>query len=489
MSRTSVTMSVNNISGGEASIYPFNAMPSKYSMLMQNCCVGESGLVCKIPGYESIISETVSETLTTGVEYVKSNGTKTRVVAGGGKIYYDNDGVLAVIKTGLDTGARVFYSQINDLLIMTNGVNAPMKYDGATASTLGGSPPATAFMSHVHKNRVWMLDRTDKMMAYHSALNAPEDYTGAGSGYIDFKYVLKKGDELVDIITYIDLLVFIFKNHIAIYSGSTPSGTSSDFQLVQLIDGIGAVGTGVSVPLGTDIAIMTSQGVVNLKQAAITGSLNMSSLSESIEPTLRIAISTYGVICAAHYRKYGWLLFLIGGTIYCYSYIWKAWFKIVGADVNWFFTTTDGSLYITGTGNLYAYDSTWGFNGSNIEYVWDTAWLSVAKNDIEYAYPQVLEIMARPKLDATISMSIQYDLRYAMAENVTSFKLSSDQVLVDGLQDFNAIDPLDGILPYDVIRVPLFGRGKIMKIRFSNSSTIGPIELSGFSIISKLGRR
>lgn len=486
-----VTLQVNDISGGEASSYPFTAMPPKYSMLMQNCYIGENGLVCKIPGYVSILESggTVEEGLTSGVEWNLSNGETYRIVAGGGKIFKDNDGILEAIKTGLNTGARVFFSQINDILIMTNGVDAPMKYDGTSVSTLGGSPPATAFKSHVHKNRVWMLDRTDKMIAYHSALNAPEDYTGTGSGYIDFKFVLNQGDELVDIFTYIDLLVFVFKNHLAIYSGATPSGDSSDFALVQLIDGIGAVNTGVSVPLGTDIAIMTAQGAVNLKQVATTGSLNMNSLSEKIEPTLRLALSNSGATCAVHYRKYGWLLFLIGSTIYGYSYIWKAWFRIVGADASWMFLSKDGALYLVGSGNVYAYDSDWGFNGSSIELVWDTAWLTIAKGDINYSYPQILEMLTRPKLDATINMQIQYDLRYAMSENITSFKLSSDQPLFDGLQDFDGIDPFEGVLPYELIRVPIFGRGKIMKFRFTNVSTVGPIELAGFSIISKIGRR
>jgi hypothetical protein len=364
-----------------------------------------------------------------------------------------------------------------------------MKYTGSTVSALGGTPPGTAFKSHVHKNRVWMLARADKMIAYHSALNAAEDYTGTGAGYLDFKYVLKQGDELVDIITYIDLLVFIFKNHIAIYSGMTPSGTSSDFQLVQLIEGVGAVNTGVTVPIGTDLAILTPQGVVTLRQTVSTGSLNMGSLSKAIEPTIRIALNTSGAICGAHYKKYGWLLFLIGTTIYGYSYIWKSWFRIVGADAGWLFNSSTGALYIAGDGDVYAYDSGWGFGAGNISMVWDTAWLRVARGEVEYAYPQVLEMLTRPKLDATIGLSVQYDLRYSMDENMTSFKLSSDLPAIDGLQDFDGIEEIDGVLPYELVRVPLFGRGRIMKLRFSNNSTVGPIELAGFSIISKLGRR
>lgn len=488
MAKQTVTFSVMNVSGGEASIFPLTEMPSKYSILMQNCYPGESGLVAKIPGYVSVLTEKVAEALTNGFEYANSDGTKQFLLAGGGKIYKDDGGELAELKDDLDTGARFYFSQINDIVIITNGVDAPLKYDGTTVTALGGSPPTTAIKSHIHKNRVWMIDATDKMLATCSALNTPEAYTGTGSGYIDFKFVLAHGDELVDIVSYVDLLVFIFKNHIAIYSGSNPVGVDSDFQLVQLIDGVGAVGTGVTVTLGTDLAILTPQGVVTLRQTVSTGNLNMGLLSKDIAPTLRLALNSSGGISAVHYKKYGWLLFLIGTTIYGYSYSWKAWFRIVGTDVGGFFTTSADALYITGNGDYYAYDSGWSFNGTNIEMLWEPAWLRIAKGEVNYAYPQVMEMLTRPSLDATIGMQVMYDLKYAMAENITTFKLSSDIPDIDGLQDFDGVDLLDGVLPYELIRVPLFGRGRIMKFRFRNLSTDGPIELAGFSIISKLGR-
>lgn len=487
MARISV-LPINNVSGGEASIFPVGKMPTKYSTLMKNCYVSEAGVISKIPGYAALNTTQIEEELFTSFRFFKANGEYEDLCAGGGKVFKMDDGELEAIKTGLDTSATCYFAQINNFVIIANGVNAPLKYDGTSVTTLGGTPPAKGFRPHVHKNRVWFLDKSDRMMAYHSALNAGEDYTGDGSGYIDFKFVLKRGDELVDIITYVDLLVFIFRSHIAIYSGSTPSGLSSDFVLVQLIDGVGAVGTGVTVPVGTDIAILTDQGVTTLRQTVSTGAIVSQSLSDTNAPVIRAAISG-GALAGVHYKKYGWLLFLMGSTIYGYSYTWKAWFRIVGADAKGFSVTGDGTLLITGTGYLYQFDSGWSFNGSPIEMEWDTAWLNLSKGSNLLSYPKLLEITSSLQVPASIDLSVEYDVKGAPDPiNTTTFALGGKAPEVDAQADFNAFDPLDTVVPYETIRIPLFGGGRLMRLRFINKSIVGPIELSGFTVFLTIGR-
>ena len=486
-----IPLSIMDVSGGEASSFPAGNMPPKYATILQNWYPGINGLISKIPGYVAINAAAAAEAFNNSFEYIKSDGTTQKLVAGGGKIYTSSGTSLTAIKTGLDVSAKVRFAQINDIVLMGNGVNPPMKYDGSSVSTLGGTPPDTGFKPHVHKNRVWWLDKTDKMVAYHSALNAPEDYTTEGSaGYLDFKYVLKAGDELVDIVTYIDLLVFIFKNHIAIYSGTTPSGTSSDFTLVQLIEGVGAVGTDATVPFGTDLAIVTAQGIQKLTNAVNIGSLKAGTLSLNNEPTLRAAIgeiTSSTPLAAVHYPKYGWLLFLIGTTIYGYSYTWKAWFRIVGADAKGLYVSQN-VLYIPGTGYLYQYDSGWSFNGTAPVCRWKHAWLSLAKGTSRVGYPKLLELTHNLQVEATIDISAEYDFQNANSENIQSFTLGQSPEALDEAAVFDDLNPLDGTpLPYETVRVPMFGKGRLMRLCFENTSTVGPIELAGFTVFREIG--
>lgn len=181
----------NNFTGGQASIFPLNAMPPKYSMRMQNCHITGRGSIGKVPGYEKVNANSINLPLTNGFEFRKSDGTTIMLAAGSGNIYkHEANGSLTAIKQGLGPGANVSFTSINDICIMANGVDAPMKYDGAAVSALGGTPPAKGSIPHVHKGRVWLLDK-DAMMAYYSALDAPEDWTTAqNAGYIDFKFMV-----------------------------------------------------------------------------------------------------------------------------------------------------------------------------------------------------------------------------------------------------------------------------------------------------------
>jgi len=459
----------DDFTGGEAFIYPASDMKPKYSKLLQNCHVFSDGAVSKIPGYIKVNSSDVSDGLLSGFEFKQSDGTIIELTAGNGTIYEVlGTGELSAIKTGLDASAKVYFSQINDLCIMSNGVDAMMKYDGATVSNLGGTPPATGFKSHVHKNRVWIIERTDKMLATHSALNAAEDYTtAADAGYIDFKYVLGRGDELLDIVTYIDLLVFFFRNHVVIYSGSDPTA-SGDFAIVQKIEGAGVINSDAIVSYGSDLAFIYGSGIKSLRQTVTTGSLNIADLSEKIDPDLRADIAAGGNTSVAHYPKYGWLAFLINGIVRIYSYTWKAWGRMVGGDILGMFATADGALRLCGTGFLYTYDSGYDFAGTNPVYRWETAHIIISK--IAKVYPKIMQLLAYPLESTTASLQTIYDQKDSPAEQYIDFDVTPGSIVyIDAVTDWDALAFIDEV-SYTEIRLPLFGGGNTVQMIFTNTS-------------------
>ena len=182
MSRKMIpTIVLNDFRGGEASIFPLLGMKPKYSLKLQNCHISERGGISKINGDRKVNSAAESGiTFKNGFKFVKTDGTVYYLVAGGGKIFrMDPTGnTLTEIHSGLDATARVRFSAMNDICIMTNGVDAPLKTsDASTVSALGGSPPTTSFKSHVHGGHVWHIERNNRMLATCSDLNDPETYT------------------------------------------------------------------------------------------------------------------------------------------------------------------------------------------------------------------------------------------------------------------------------------------------------------------------
>jgi len=477
---------LSDLTGGENSISPILNMNPKFSNLMQNCLVSERGTIAKIPGYVKVNTNSCGQTLTNGFEFRKIDGTVVILSSGGGKIFSGVGASLTEVHTGLDTSAKVRFAAMNNTCIACNGVNNPLvSSDGTTWTALSGSPPATAFKPHVHKGRVWMLERENKMLATHSSLNNPAEYTGGTSGYIDFKYVLKEGDELLDIFTYVDLLVFCFRNHIVIYSGTTPSGVGSDFAIVQLIEGAGVVGTDTIQNLGTDCAFLYDSGVKSLRQVVTTGNMNLDDISSNIDPTIRALISGAGSFASAHYPRYGWYIIKIGSSIFIYDYIHKAWGRIVGSDIQGMFSKTDGTLYLTGTNFLYQYDSGFNFAGINPTMIWESAYLPLSRRG-EKAYPTMAEIVLYPHEPTALDFRYAYDVQgFTTTYQETIATMPADFYYIDDVTDWNAIDPFDSIA-YDPFKIMLRGGGRTMQLRFENTSN-KLVEIADITILLNRG--
>ncbi len=478
-----LTVTLNDFSGGEADL-PLTKMSAKFATKMVNVYPTMTGGIGFVPGYARVNQIRSNEAFQSGHVYIKADGTKIVLVAGGGKIYRANGTTLVSIKTGLNAGAIVRFITANDYCIMLNGVDAPMKYDGTTVTTLGGTPPATAFKGVYHKGRVWMIERTNKMLASYSGLNAIEDYTTAhNAGYIDFRYVLKTGDELTDIESYVDLIVFYFKNHVVVYSGNTPTDYG-DFQIVIQLEGAGAF-TDTVKATGLDHLFLSQIGARSLKQVINTGANPEQLISKNIFQRLSGAISSNpnGPFGSAHFQRLGWFMVLIGDEIWCYAYNRGAWFRIIGADALGMFSDSDGSsVYFCGRGYLYKFDQGWTFDGAPMWREWDMGWLKFFKNE-ERGFPKILQIYATPSQPITVSVGTRFDLNAGTPDSFQSFMLDMapslmDETVPDIWENCFYMDSEE----YAPERLPLFGGGSMMQLCFTCQDTAGPCEINSLKI-------
>lgn len=466
-------------------------MPTKFSYILQNCHVSDRRGIAKVPGYKRVNNNVLTYTLKSGYEFVKTDGAKTLLVAGGGSIYkLDANNQLVAIQTGWDPNAKVRFATMNDLCLMCNGVDAPVKYDGSTVAAIGGGVPITTFKFHVHKGRVWALEKVNKLLASHSALLNPLDWTTVNdAGYIDFKFVLPKGDELLDVATFVNFIVFFCRSYIAVYAGNTPSGTSSDFSLAQLISETGVVGTGPVGALGNDLAYLHDTGLKSLSQATVTGNLQANSISAAIDPVLQaeIRVNSAGLYEWAQYPDLSWFLLQIGDRLRVFNYKFKSWSQIAGGDVAGIFAATGRKLYLTGSGRLYEYGKGWSFDTKPIPMFWVAGWWTIGKRG-ENFYPKVLELENYMGPTTQVNYGVRYDLQVSNEDTASSLYTE----LVPALMDEPLPDILDNVFLLDQathfpVRVPLFGGGKSMQMFFHNISDKGPIEFTSMILKGKLG--
>jgi hypothetical protein len=470
---------LGNLTGGEATVFPASAMPSKFSCLMQNCHVSESGSIAKIPGYVRVNAASCGVQLTSGFRYRMMDGTVVTLVAGGGTIYRLVGDALSPIKTGLNTSALLSFAAIGNTCIIVNGVDPHMKYDGNNVTELGANVPAHCFFAHVHKGRVWMLGRDG--IAYHSALNAPTDFsTPVNAGYIDFKFVLKRGVELLDCKTYIDLQVFFFRDAVVIYAGSNPT-SEGDYRIVQQIDETGIARSNGSCPFGTDLVFVAPSGIKTLRQVVATGGLGfVGNLDQAIAAELYQDIKRAGSLSVCHYPARGWLVFQIGNVIRIYNYVYKAWGRLVGGAINHVFSDDAGEMFFCGNGYLYRYGTGWTFDGALPEMIWETAWLTLSRQGFK-TYPKILEITAFPERPLSLQMETMFDMAPPMAGQTTQIEIGPlNMTDIDAVTDWDGLYPIDEVL-FTSLRVPLFGGGRMMRLRFRNVSAL-PVSIADLAI-------
>ena len=205
--------------------------------------------------------------------------------AAGGAIYDASTPASAVVSvyTGL-TSDRLQSLNVSTLasryLLAFNGVDTPVKYDGTswTANTITGTSgattldPKTLIDATLYKGRLYMV----KAASLQVWFLAPAAISGACDGLLDLGTVFTKGGAIICCGTWTldggngpdDYLAFMSdQGQVAVYQGTDPTN-STGFSLV----GVFSVGRPLSrralIQYGADLAIVTSDGIVPLSQAA-----------------------------------------------------------------------------------------------------------------------------------------------------------------------------------------------------------------------------
>lgn len=251
------------------------------------------GGVRKIPGATRLNSVQLTEsgspvTIMAMFDFWKSGtgGTSTqkRMCYAGTKLYKEDlDGTWDVLTTGLEANKPACFTQYNDLAIWasTSTTDVPQKWNqtDATTSALGGSPPNFAFCIP-HRGRLWAAGvATNPSRLYYSALDNPEDWTGAGSGSIDIG--LNDGDQITGIASHKQRL-WIFKGpnrgSIHYLTGSSPTGADA-FAITPLVTGVPCVAHQTIVSYPDDLAWLSTRGLHSLKATDQYGDMADSFLS------------------------------------------------------------------------------------------------------------------------------------------------------------------------------------------------------------------
>lgn len=296
-----------------------------------------------------------------------------------------------------------FADGTNQYLIMMNGVDKPLYYDGATWTAVdGGTSPALTGLTttsivdaFVFKGRLMFIEK-DSLSFWYLASGV----AGGALTEFDLGGVAKRGGFLMAAATWTidagdgadDKAVFVTsQGEVLVYQGTNPSSATA-WALVGVYDLGKPLGRRCLTRFGGDLVIITQNGAFPLSAALQTATIdNRLAITNIIEDAFADAARSYGSTFgweATLYPAQGALIVNVpiseGGTHeqYVMNTITKAWCKFTDWDAETF-VVFNGDLYystsntvqkawtgqIDGVNNIIAYGKTafsyFGDMGSN----------------------------------------------------------------------------------------------------------------------------
>lgn len=498
-------ISIMDLTGGETSIFPPGKMELSQSRLLQNLYVSRSGgkpSLSLVPGYKPLNTTPVYSPLNNGFFY-KHTQAESIFVAGQGKIFKQIGDTLEEVYSGWNTTAtarKIYFAQMMGKMVCVNGEDICAYYEGdsfhgkTSFKLLENFAPDKPL---VHKGRIWYINALNRMEAGHSTLQDPLTM----EGYLDFSTVLPQPDELVDIKGYMDFLCFIFKNHIAVYSGTTPSGESADFALYQVINLPGVVSADTNLNVGNSLFIATTSGIKALQVVYPASKITVNNFSSQNEAEIVKVIQeneskNFG---CAYCQSLNWMMFMFGDIVFCFNNIFGGWHRLKfpndKAQITSFFTNTAGDTYLTTSGHLHKYGNDFFFNGQQQLPIWKTAWVQLHQY-ANVCFPKHCDLLVKSGLPAQIEAQAEMlntdfvSFDYAVGEFSLDLDIDKQASKMDDTQYYPWEEGfyMDSLSP-NTIRIPLMNAGKFLSVCIIGKGALKGFQIDGLTIYTAAGKR
>lgn len=345
----------------------------------QNMDIRDGNLsVCS--GYSKYIATPLTSGIKTLMAFYKNNtdGTVTSylIAATSTTLYYWNGSSWVTLKTGLTSG---YFDYINyqkdstDLIIMTNGNEAVLKWDGTTIANLGGTPPKFQSIT-LHYERVWGtgIKTNPNQVDYSKDLN-PEDWTQTTNTGGLMELPTWDGGTCIAIESIFDNIVVFKTKHIFRIYGTYPG----EYQNKNVFTSVGAIARRSIVNATTVAFFLSSDGIY-----AYNGTQTQL-ISSPIKDIITTMNSNYSDKACGVFYDNKYILAIptgnstVNNTIIEYDTLKQSFNVKKGINVNDFIEYKDKLLFcnddlITGNSYVYEYNSGTNFNGNNITAFWTT---------------------------------------------------------------------------------------------------------------------
>lgn len=263
--------------------------------ILQNFESALEGGYRRISGYAKYDTSTVpgdSNAPILGVKAALGGVFAARYITGStdNAIYYSSGSGWG---TKINTAARpggvvkarfISYSISEPVIVVCDGVNRALKYNGTTDTLINGSgAPTNPKYAEVTYSRLVLGGYSANPSAISiSAPNDDEDFT-SGAGAVE----LSVGDEIVGLKTFRETLYIFCKRSIWALAGNT----TDTFAIVPVAKSIGCLSGDSIQEVGGDLLFLAPDGLRSIAATQKIGDVDLGLLSKNIQPILRPLIS------------------------------------------------------------------------------------------------------------------------------------------------------------------------------------------------------
>lgn len=348
----------------------------------------------------------------------------------------------------------MFGDGTNNWLIMVNGVDKPLYYDGTTWTAVDGttSPALTGITTTnliglcIHKGRLMFIQK-DSLSFWYLAAGA----AGGALTKFDLSGVAQKGGYLIAMESWTvdsgngpdDRMVFITsEGEVIVYQGTNP-GVAATWALVGVYALGNPLGRRCLLKVGSDLIILTQNGAYPLTAVLTDSGVNYAmTVSRKIEQVFNASALSYG-------NNFGWKAVahpsqsavLVNVPItedgehhqYVMNTITRAWCRFTGWDAEDFAVLNDELYYCQGTKVIKAWTGS-SDQGASIKAYGKTSFSYFGERG------QIKQFkMFRPVLsvNGTLSFLVDIDVDFADTE---LYGVATYSVTAGGLWDISNWD-------------------------------------------------
>lgn len=491
---------------GWDAISPLAEMDPKRAVILDNW-VPRPGYVELRGGYAPYSSTLGTSPVETLMVYRSPTG-EQMFAASSTKIYNVTSGIDpgTVVVSAL-TNARWQYINFTpgggtNVIQCVNGADQLQQFNGTVWSVpsitgLPGGSTANIININAQKRRLWYIMKNSSIAAF-----MPTDaISGPISGTLDFGALWSKGGFLVAMSAWTidggsgpqDYAMFTSsRGQVTLYSGIDPTN-ASDWHLVGTFDIAPPIGRRCCTRIGSDVAIITGDGLIPISQALPFDP----SADRSVALTARIQ-NAMATVASSSFNIFGWQfisfpdqqLGILNVPLtensqqqqFVINTLTGGWCRFIGWNANCFEIYND---------NLY-----WGGNAGQINqgYVGGQDWMSAINADMQCAYNWLDEpgktkrmTMVQPLLTmgASLTPTIGVDVDFESSNFSAPITSFTGTVLWDSAIWDVSIWPTDTINFKNWLSVDALGHAMAIRMKVNiqtqtNSSIIGEFDVGSF---------